>query len=55
MIGITPLLVAARSRRVFRGGGWDYLALHCRSAVRLRVTPDYSWYVLGFRLALSSE
>ena len=40
------------SRRVFRGGSWDYYAQYCRSAYRGSYTPDDRSYFLGFRLAL---
>ncbi len=41
---------ATRSHRVVRGGGWGSGAGLCRSAVRLRFTPDYRNFVVGFRL-----
>jgi formylglycine-generating enzyme required for sulfatase activity len=40
--------------RVFRGGGWDYLASYCRSAFRNRVGPARGKEYLGFRVVLSS-
>jgi formylglycine-generating enzyme required for sulfatase activity len=41
------------STRMFRGGGWDNDAGHCRSAQRGRLAPDYRLTFLGFRLARS--
>jgi len=38
------------SIRVDRGGGWDYGARHCRSALRSLGSPGYRVYGLGFRL-----
>jgi formylglycine-generating enzyme required for sulfatase activity len=38
--------------RVFRGGGWDRDALLCRSVRRFRISPDFRFNSLGFRLAL---
>jgi formylglycine-generating enzyme required for sulfatase activity len=37
--------------RVFRGGGWNNLALGCRSAVRYRLTQGFRDDVVGFRLS----
>jgi len=42
------------SQRVLRGGSWGSNAVYCRSADRSRFSPDYRYYYLGFRLALSS-
>ena len=39
------------SDRVNRGGSWDYHARRCRSAHRIRHSPDYRYYNLGFRPA----
>jgi formylglycine-generating enzyme len=36
---------------VLRGGGWDNSAGGCRSALRLKQTPGFRHYSLGFRLA----
>jgi len=41
------------SRRVFRGGSWDYLAAHCRSALRGGFLPSIRFSSIGFRVALS--
>jgi formylglycine-generating enzyme required for sulfatase activity len=43
------------SSRVVRGGGWFIGAARCRSACRGRCEPDFRYYFLGFRVALSSE
>jgi len=40
--------------RVYRGGGWNFGAKLCRSADRLKFTPDYKSRVLGFRLLRQS-
>ena len=40
----------AGSRRVVRGGGWQGLAQHCRSAARDDNSSDYRDSRLGFRL-----
>jgi formylglycine-generating enzyme required for sulfatase activity len=40
--------------RVYRGGGWNFGARLCRSADRLKFTPDYKSRVLGFRLLRQS-
>ena len=40
------------THRVSRGGGWNYDATFCRSAVRLDRDPNYSFSCVGFRLAL---
>ncbi len=37
--------------RVFRGGGWSYSAVYCRSARRIAGTPGYRGDDLGFRLS----
>jgi formylglycine-generating enzyme required for sulfatase activity len=42
------------SYRVARGGSWINYARGCRSALRLRLTPDPRISLLGFRLASSS-
>ncbi len=38
------------SARVFRGGGWSYDAVDCRSAFRYGSTPGFRLDYLGFRL-----
>jgi formylglycine-generating enzyme required for sulfatase activity len=42
---------AGASVRVLRGGSWVYYGWGCRSAYRLRYTPDYRVRYFGFRLA----
>jgi formylglycine-generating enzyme required for sulfatase activity len=39
--------------RVMRGGGWSYLAWHCRAAQRLKYVAGLRYNNLGFRLARS--
>ena len=39
--------------RVFRGGGWDYIAASCRSAFRNNVSPTRRTNYVGFRVVLS--
>ena len=39
--------------RVFRGGGWNNDARHCRAAIRYSHAPDFRDFDLGFRLARS--
>ena len=41
--------------RVLRGGGWDSDAWGTRVSCRRYWDPDYSYYILGFRLACSSK
>jgi formylglycine-generating enzyme required for sulfatase activity len=36
--------------RVCRGGSWNFVAVNCRSATRLRVTSDFRGDILGFRV-----
>ncbi|MCA9262578.1 MAG: SUMF1/EgtB/PvdO family nonheme iron enzyme, partial [Planctomycetales bacterium] len=43
---------ATASRRVIRGGGWDFDAGNCRAAFRGWNAPAHRDYVLGFRVAL---
>ena len=45
--------VEAGSKRVDRGGSWDYSAMLCRSANRSNGVPSGRYGSLGFRLALS--
>jgi formylglycine-generating enzyme required for sulfatase activity len=44
---------ASGSERVFRGGGWYYVASYCRSAYRYRSWPSNSFSFLGFRVVLA--
>jgi len=46
-----PAGLSSGVRRVFRGGSWFYGADYCRSAIRFRCSPGYSYIILGFRLA----
>jgi formylglycine-generating enzyme required for sulfatase activity len=41
--------------RVFRGGGWDNLSRHCRSANRSRGSEDFRYHNLGLRPARSID
>ncbi|MFM7381970.1 MAG: formylglycine-generating enzyme family protein [Microcystaceae cyanobacterium] len=41
------------SRRVLRGGSWNYIPWVCRSAFRFRFNADYRNRNDGFRLVLS--
>jgi len=43
------------SYRVFRGGCWFNSARNCRPANRLRDSPEYRTYSLGFRVAAVQE
>ena len=43
------------SRRVCRGGSWNYVARKCRSACRGSGSPSYCDCYVGFRLALVPE
>jgi formylglycine-generating enzyme required for sulfatase activity len=52
--GVTDPVCVSGSLRVFRGGGWYFVAGFCRSALRHRLLPGYRFTGLGFRLALSS-
>jgi len=45
-----PTGAATGSRRVLRGGSWDYYASSCRVAYRYYITPSYRYYDDGFRL-----
>jgi formylglycine-generating enzyme required for sulfatase activity len=39
--------------RVLRGGSWDYSGRYCRCAVRNWFAPEYSYSVIGFRVAVT--
>ncbi len=41
---------SSRSRRVIRGGSWDFTAVHCRSAFRGYYHPGSRIGIIGFRL-----
>ena len=47
-----PENTAASSNRVFRGGSWDYYAVHCRSAFRSGCGPECRYILLGLRVLL---
>ena len=49
---VDPQGPSSGSRRVYRGGSWDFSAFFCRSARRLNCPPVYRNNILGFRLAL---
>ena len=50
--GSAGWMAAAALSRVLRGGSYWFFAGYCRSAFRLRDTPDYRIINLGFRVAL---
>jgi formylglycine-generating enzyme required for sulfatase activity len=52
---IDPVGPSRGSFCVFRGGSWSSTAAICRSANRLRGTPENRSSGLGFRIALSSS
>jgi formylglycine-generating enzyme required for sulfatase activity len=45
--------VSSGPYRVFRGGGWGYIAVICRSALRNFNSPGGSSYDVGFRVVLA--
>ena len=47
-----PTGALSGSRRVFRGGSWNYYASYCRSSYRYYFTPTSWGHNLGLRLAL---
>ncbi|MFH1422540.1 MAG: SUMF1/EgtB/PvdO family nonheme iron enzyme, partial [Planctomycetota bacterium] len=46
---------ASGQYRVLRGGCWSNFVNSCRSAVRYRYWSSYRYFLIGFRLARSSE
>jgi formylglycine-generating enzyme required for sulfatase activity len=48
-----PTGPATGAARVFRGGGWDYVAYSCRSAYRNNVSPVRRARAVGFRVVLA--
>ena len=46
-----PHDMAEASDRVLRGGGWSFYPGSRRPALRVRRTPEYRYYDLGFRVA----
>jgi formylglycine-generating enzyme required for sulfatase activity len=53
--GTDPKGPSSGSNRVIRGGSWNLNAEYCRSAYRDYIAPDYRYYIMGFRMALSPE
>ena len=49
-----PTGAVSGSYRVYRGGSWNFISDYCRSADRLRNSPDGRSYYLGFRVLRSS-
>lgn len=41
-------------RKIARGGSWTYGLMSCRSAYRLRRSPDHRFYYLSFRVCCSA-
>ena len=52
---VDPIGASTGSRRVIRGGGWDYLAVDCRSAYRDRSDPSIRFIHIGLRISLVSQ
>jgi formylglycine-generating enzyme required for sulfatase activity len=50
--GLDPKGPSEGFQRVYRGGGWNYIAAFCRAANRYGSVPGYRFYNLGFRPAL---
>ena len=50
-----PHNTAEASDRVLRGGGWSFFPGSRRPAIRVRRTPEYRYYDLGFRVAPVQE
>ena len=48
-----PAGLSDGTRRVLRGGSWNYYAWNCRSAYRGSILPGYRYGGLGFRLLKS--
>jgi formylglycine-generating enzyme required for sulfatase activity len=51
--GRDPEVSNKGKNRVFRGGAFNHPATNCRSAKRNGIAPDYGFWDLGFRVALS--
>jgi len=43
---------SSSSKRVIRGGNWDYPTVHCRSSFRYAFDPQFHHIYFGFRVAL---
>lgn len=52
--GTDPKGPASGSARVYRGGGWNAVAVHCRSACRGGYSPGNRFCDLGFRLVTTA-
>jgi len=53
--GVDPRGPSSGTARVLRGGSWDYYARYCRSAFRIRGTPDSRFSLIGFRLTRTAD
>jgi formylglycine-generating enzyme required for sulfatase activity len=47
---ITMQLLSDKNTKVLRGGSWDNDPRNCRSALRLRINPNYRFNYIGFRV-----
>jgi formylglycine-generating enzyme len=54
---INPTGPTSGTDRILRGGCWNSLTIHCRTAYRFNLPPDYRSYggILGFRLCRDAE
>jgi len=52
-LGIDQPGPSEASRRVLRGGSWDFTGSDCRSVARIENDPSYCDYHRGFRVALN--
>jgi formylglycine-generating enzyme required for sulfatase activity len=52
-IALDPQGPATGSDNVFRGGGWNYYARYCRSAIRPGSFPILRYSYIGFRVVLA--
>ncbi len=52
---IDPVVTNSGNFRVLRGGSWCNDAWQCRSADRINVYPDYTYYYVGFRISRTAE
>jgi formylglycine-generating enzyme required for sulfatase activity len=46
-----PLGPVSGTARVLRGGSWLYYTTYVRSSYRGNTVPDYTYYLIGFRVA----
>jgi formylglycine-generating enzyme required for sulfatase activity len=51
----SPWINGNHKRKVLRGGAWLNIGSFCRSAYRLKYTPDSYLTSFGFRLSLFAE